>query len=196
MDVNPTQEAVMNQHLIRIIGFIGIPILLLTSCNLPLTAQPTITPSSQSPASTESVMPAVTLVEKTGLIFLIALEDNGMTGKKIGCDDSLVEVEVSISPDQPDLWSALSALLTLDGPYFGESGLYNALYQSNLNILEIEIDQMTVKIFLEGELLLGGVCDNPRVEEQIMATILQFEEYNTAEVYINDVLLQEALSLK
>jgi hypothetical protein len=186
----------MKLRFIMIIGFIGMPILLLTSCNLPLTAQPTITPSSQSPASTESVMPAVTLVEKTGLIFLVALEDNGMTGKKIGCDDSLVEVEVSISPDQPDLWSALSALLTLDGPYFGESGLYNALYQSNLNIQEIEIDQMTVKIFLEGELLLGGVCDNPRVEEQIMATILQFEEFNTAEVYINDVLLQEALSLK
>ena len=196
MDVNRAQETVMNQRFIKIMGLIGIIILLLSSCNLPQSAQPSVTPFQRSPGVTETVMPAVTLTIKTGFIFLVAQEDNGVSGKKIGCDDSLVGVEVSINPDQPDLWSALSALLTLDEPYYGESGLYNALYQSNLNILEIEIDQMTAKIYLEGELLLGGVCDHPRVEGQFMATILQFEEYNTAEIYINGVLLQDLLSLQ
>ena len=186
----------MNQRFIKIMGLIGIIILLLSSCNLPQSAQPSVTPFPRSTGVTETVMPAVTLTEKTGLIFLVALEDNGVSGKKIGCDDSLVGVEVSINLDQPDLWSVLSALLTLDEPYYGESGLYNALYQSNLNILKIEFDQMTAKIFLEGELILGGVCDNPRVEEQFMATILQFDQFNAAEVYINGVLLQDLLSLQ
>jgi hypothetical protein len=44
--------------------------------------------------------------------------------------------------------------------------------------------------------MLGGVCDTPRVEEQILATILQDVQIEEVEVYINDVLLQEALSLK
>jgi hypothetical protein len=186
----------MKLRFIMIIGFIGMPILLLTSCNLPLTAQPSVTPFQQLPGSTETTIPAVPLAEKTGLIFLVALEDNGLSGKKIGCDDSLVGVEVSINPDQPEAWSALSVLLSLDGPYFGESGLYNALYQSDLEIQSYETHEGKAIVYLEGELMLGGVCDTPRVEEQILATILQDVQIEEVEVYINDVLLQEALSLK
>ncbi|MDO9086105.1 MAG: hypothetical protein Q7U53_07860 [Anaerolineaceae bacterium] len=186
----------MNQHFIKIMLLIGMFILLLPSCNLPQSTLPTNTPNQTQPEDTATVATAITSTDQIGLIFLVALEDNGVSGKKIGCEDSLVAVEVPLVPVKPDPWSALSALFSLDQPYFGESGLYNSLYQSNLNILEIEIDNMTAKIYLEGELMLGGVCDNPRVEEQILATILQFEEYNTAEVYINGVLLQDLLSLQ
>lgn len=186
----------MNQQFKKIRYLIGMFFLLLSSCNFPLSTPPTNTPNQTQPEDTATVATAITSTDQIGFIFLVALEDNGVSGKKIGCDDSLVAVEVPLNLGQPEPWSALSALLSLDQPYFGESGLYNALYQSDLTITEIAFDDEMAKIYLEGELMLGGVCDNPRVEEQILATILQYEQIAAAEVYINGELLKDFLSLK
>ncbi|MBE0684753.1 MAG: GerMN domain-containing protein, partial [Anaerolineaceae bacterium] len=113
-----------------------------------------------------------------------------------GCDDSLIPVEVTIRSDLTSPWSALSALLNLDETYYGESGLYNALHQSDLEIQSYETLEGKAKVYLEGELMLGDVCDTPRVEEQILATILQDGQIKEVEVYINGMILQDVLSLK
>ena len=78
----------------------------------------------------------------------------------------------------------------------GESGLYNALYQSDLTLVSAEIKDGTAIIALEGTLLLGGECDSPRVQAQLEMIPGQFPEVTTVEITINGKPLADVLSLK
>lgn len=70
---------------------------------LPL--RPTLPPlATASPASTSSA-------PRTVKIFLIAQDDNGKSGKKIGCNDSVVGVNVTIQPTVSVLRAAYESLL-------------------------------------------------------------------------------------
>jgi hypothetical protein len=149
------------------------------------------TPPANTPIPTDTVPDPQTVQ-----IFLIALQDNGQSGQKIGCDDSLIPVQVAISPTQDLLPAALEELLCLNEAYFGQSGLYNALYQSDLKLDSVSIEQGEAIIHLSGTLVLGGVCDNPRVEAQLQMTALQFATVSQVSVYVNGKTLEEALSLK
>jgi hypothetical protein len=63
-------------------------------------------------------------------VYLIAPEDGGALGRKVGCSDSAVAVEVVLPKARPALEGSLEALLALDSRYDGASGLYNPLYAS------------------------------------------------------------------
>jgi hypothetical protein len=130
-------------------------------------------------------------------IYLVAMGDNGVSGKLIGCGDSLVPVEVKIAPTLGVLKAALNELFKLEGKEnYGESGLYNALYQSHLSIADVAVIDGEAQIYLKGSLMLGGVCDNPRIEEQLKAIALQFDTVNRVSVYINGESLAKILNLK
>lgn len=127
-------------------------------------------------------------------IYLIALEDAGQTGQEIGCSDSVVPVEVEIEPTIAPLRAALEKLLAVDSEYYGQSGLYNALYRSDLQVQGIDIVNREAIIDLSGELQLGGACDNPRVEAQLAQTALQFSTVDTVTIRLNGTPLAELLS--
>ena len=130
-------------------------------------------------------------------IYLVAIGDNGVSGKLIGCGDSLVPVEVRITPTLGVLRAALNELFKLEGQqYYGQSGLYNALYQSDLSIADAAVINGEARIYLTGSFALGGVCDNPRVEEQLKAIALQFNTVDRVSIYINGELLEDVLDLK
>ena len=63
---------------------------------------------------------------------MVAIGDNGAAGKRAGCGDSLVPVNIEAPYTQGVLKAALEYLLAQKSQYYGQSGLYNALYQSNL----------------------------------------------------------------
>jgi hypothetical protein len=151
-------------------------------------AAPTLAPSS-SPVPTGG---GITRVK----IFLIAVDDNGKLGEKIGCGDSVVGVERVIAPTRAPLTAALNDLFSQHDQYYGQSGLYNALYRSNLHILGVSIIGGVATIKLTGTLSLGGVCDDPRVEAQITNTARQFSSVRTVEVFLNGVALKNVLSEK
>jgi Sporulation and spore germination len=169
---------------------------------------PTATPEIQSPTSTlalptatevQEAPPTATAAassEQMVKIFLIALEDNGRSGSLVGCGDSAVPVTVTIPQTQGVLRAALEKLFSAKKQFYGESGLYNALYQSDLQVEKVTIEQGKALIHLTGTLMLGGVCDAPRVEAQIQQTALQFSTVNEAAVFINDKPLEEVLSSK
>ena len=95
---------------------------------------PTQTEALPSPAATVP-QPSPTIQAPTQnkvKIFLIAMGDAGQTGTPVGCGDSAVPVEVEIQPTQGILKAALTTLLSIKNPYYGQSGLYHALYQSDL----------------------------------------------------------------
>lgn len=153
------------------------------------TLQPTFT-SNPLPTSKPTVQ-GISQVK----IFLIAINDNGKTGKKIGCGDSLVAVEVQIEPTLGILRAALNELFQLQGKqYYGQSGLYNAIYQSNLSIESLNIVNREAVIQLKGNLVLGGVCDTPRAKAQLEQIALQFSTIDRVSIFINGVPLQQLLS--
>ncbi|MBI1299238.1 LysM peptidoglycan-binding domain-containing protein [bacterium] len=118
-------------------------------------------------------------------IYLIALEDEGRSGTQIGCGDSVVPVEVEIEPTLAVLTAAMNSLLDLDERFYGESGLYNALYRSDLSVDSISLVNGVATINLSGEVSLGGVCDVPRFEAQLRQTALQYYTVDSVEITIN-----------
>lgn len=129
-------------------------------------------------------------------IYLVAIEDAGVSGKKIGCDDSLVQFELPSTSTLDSPWNAVETLLSLNERYVSNSGFYNAFYQSDLKLVQFEMQDGITKVELEGELIVGGVCDSPRIEEQLYATILQENRIADVEIYIDGEKLEDVLSLK
>ena len=129
-------------------------------------------------------------------IYLVAIDDNGASGPLIGCGDSLVAVDVQVPQTVAVLRAALNALLAIKSSMYGQSGLYSALYQSDLEIENLYIQNGVAFIYLKGELLQGGTCDSPRIDEQLKATALQFSTVQDVKIFINDKPLEEVLSLK
>ena len=170
--------------------------------NLPPLAFPTETPLPQvaenvppenlPPPATEAPVEAGTQQVN---IYLIALEDNGISGPLIGCGDSVVPVTIELSATEGILRAALENLLALKDQFYGQSGLYNALYQSDLQVDDVTIVDGEAQIFLSGSLLLGGECDNPRLQAQLEQTALQFSTVQAVSIFINGEPLAEALSL-
>jgi hypothetical protein len=74
--------------------------------------------------------------------------------------------------------------------------LYNALYQSDLQLESVTVEAGKAVIKLTGSLTLGGECDNPRVAAQLDATARQFPTVSELSIFINDKLLADVLSLK
>jgi hypothetical protein len=128
-------------------------------------------------------------------IFLIAIEDNGISGEKVGCGDSAVPVQVQIPHTLGVLKAALESLLSIKDQFYGQSGLYNALYQSDLRIKSVSIKEGKATIQLTGSIKLGGECDNPRLLAQLKSTALQFSTVSDAAIFINGKPIEEVLSL-
>lgn len=127
-------------------------------------------------------------------IYLIAVDDAGQSGELIGCNDSVIPVVVEIEPTIAPLTAALETLLSIDDQYYGQSGLYNALYQSDLSVEDVDIDNSEAIIHLTGNLQLGGVCDNPRIQAQLEQTALQYDTVDSVMITVNGEPLEALLS--
>ncbi|NDJ86191.1 MAG: LysM peptidoglycan-binding domain-containing protein [Chloroflexi bacterium] len=126
-------------------------------------------------------------------IYLVALGDAGRSGMEIGCGDSLVPVIDDIRPTIAPLTAALGELLAIDTRTYGQSGLYNALYRSNLIVDGIDIQNGEAIIALSGDVSIGGVCDVPRIEQQLRQTALQYDTIDEVTISINGQPLAEAI---
>lgn len=132
--------------------------------------------------------------KRTVKVFLTVPEDTGAKGKMIGCNDILVSVDREIPHTKATLQASIEALLSLpitynkDGqssPYFGNSQMYNALYQSKLQLQKATIVNGTANIYLTGELITGGICDDPRVMAQLEETARQFPTVQQVSILVN-----------
>lgn len=146
----------------------------------PITPTPTPTESPEGPFTRSQ-------------IYLVALEDAGRSGQEIGCGDSLIPVTVTFEPTVAPLTAALGELFDIDSRTYGQSGLYNALYQSDLTVEGIDIVDGEALIALTGTLQTGGICDTPRIIEQIKQTALQYSTIDRVSVSINGTLLEDLL---
>lgn len=127
-------------------------------------------------------------------VYLIAIEDNGKSGKKIGCGDSLVSVQKSIQPTTEPIQAALSELFAIKDKYYGQSGLYNSLYNSDLHVANVIAGKGMTSVELTGGVSLDGECDNPRFDSQVKETVRQFAPGQQITILINGKNLDDLLS--
>jgi hypothetical protein len=179
----------------------ALPTQIIPTQSAPAQASPTTAPPTgpePTDAPTQAAPPTAAPATFTSVqIYLIALEDSGASGEAVGCGDSVVPVDIQVSPTPAPLRAALETLLAIKTQYYGESGLYNALYQSNLSIDSLSIDENgKATVRLTGQTALGGECDDPRFKAQLEKTVGQFSTVKSAEIFINDVPLDQAISNK
>ena len=125
-------------------------------------------------------------------VYLVALGDAGRRGRKIGCDDSLVPVTRSVSADGEPLKAALAELLST--PRESEGGLGNYWQGEGLRVRSAAVSGGTATIRISGRVFVAGVCDQPRIEEQIKETARQFPGVRRVRVFVNGVALSRAIS--
>jgi enamine deaminase RidA (YjgF/YER057c/UK114 family) len=134
-------------------------------------------------------------VSQTQLYF-IALGDAGASGREIGCGDSVIPVTINIEPTIAPLTAAFERLLATDEEYYGQSGLYNALHNSDLTIDSATVENGQAIVYLSGNLEVAGTCEGPRIEAQIRQTADQFSTVSESVVYINGERLENIVSLR
>jgi hypothetical protein len=116
-------------------------------------------------------------------VYLVALGDAGKRGRKIGCDDSLVPVVRAVKADGSPLRAAVDELLSVPHEY--EGGLGNYWFGENLKVSGATISRGLATIRITGKLYVAGVCDEPRIEEQIRETARQFPGVRRVNVFVN-----------
>jgi hypothetical protein len=157
-------------------------------------------PPSSAPASpTATQEPSPTgLPEQVGplTIYYVAVGDNGVSGPKIGCGDSLVATTTAPVRFTDQVGPSVGTLLANKSRDVGLSGLINVLYQSSLTYVAGELDGSTITIWLTGQFMLGGVCDIPRAKAQLEYTAMAASGATSAQVFINGRPIDEVLSLQ
>ena len=124
-------------------------------------------------------------------VYLVALDDRGKKGRKIGCDDSLVPLTRTVRAGGDPLRAAIEELLSV--PREHGAGLGNYWWGENLRVRGVAVRGGTATIRISGRLFVAGICDVPRIEEQIKETARQFPRVRRVRVFLNGQPLSEAI---
>jgi hypothetical protein len=132
-------------------------------------------------------------VQKTSKIkvYLVAVDDKGKSGRKIGCDDSLVAVTRTIKATSPTLKAAMEELVAISGD--DDKKLGNYVFGPELKVESVSISKGTATIRFSGHISVAGICDEPRITEQIMATAKQFPNVKRVKVFVGKETLANAI---
>lgn len=97
-----------------------------------------------------------------------------LSDETFGCMDRIGYVRVSRETGTGDV--ALDALNTLlaETRYTLDGGMINALPDSSLSVDRIAYTGEQANVYLVGDIVSPGVCADPRIKEQVEATIRQY----------------------
>jgi LysM repeat protein len=123
-------------------------------------------------------------------IHMIGLGNNG----PLGCGDTVVPVLQEVPATNAILRATLQRLLSINTQFFRQTGLYNALYLSQLSISDVSIVNRVATIRLSGRIVMSGTCDGPRIQAQLEEAALQFLTVDQVQIFINGNRLQDVLS--
>lgn len=158
-------------------------------------APPSSIPEATATASNTGGEPTVMPTTASVTVVYVAVGDGGVAGPEFGCGDSTVGVTSPAISFTDPVEAALRTLLENKDMEVGESGLRNALWQSDLTVISVDRSGNPIIVNLEGTLKMDGECDIPRVQLQLLLTAQQAAGV-PIEVMINGEPLAEALSLK
>ena len=131
-------------------------------------------------------------------VYLVALDDRGRSGRRIGCDDSLVSVRRSIRATAAPLRAAIQELLAMpeENTYAGRQlhNFWSSARADNLRLESVAITRGVATIRFSGAVPVAGVCDEPRIISQIEATARQFPTVRRVRIFLGGVPLRQAVS--
>ncbi|MGO2124464.1 GerMN domain-containing protein [Glutamicibacter arilaitensis] len=153
----------------------------------------TAAPSASSTPATESSAEPTTAALT---LFYVAVGDEGKSGPKIGCGDSLVSAETGPEEFTNQVEAAITALLADDKEELGGSGLRNALAGSDLSYASSVVDGDVVTVELNGTVSSGGTCDDPRIIGQLKYTAMTAAGTGEAEILVEGEKIEKVLSAK
>ena len=154
--------------------------LLAAACLSIVVASAAAVPAAQSKQRTREVK-----------VYLVALDDNGKRGQRVGCNDSLVPVTRTVAADADPLRAAVEELLTI--PREHEGGLGNYWFGENLRVQSVSQRAGVATIRIRGNVYIAGICDAPRIEGQIRETARQFRGVRSVRVFVNGRRLADVL---
>ncbi|MGO3762379.1 hypothetical protein [Glutamicibacter arilaitensis] len=138
-----------------------------------MTSPATSTPATSSPATTDTPTGTSPSQQTAALtLFYVAVGDDGVAGPEIGCGDSIIATYTGEKTFSDQLAAAMTSLLADKQDTHGESGLRNALSASDLTYVSAQVADDTVTVDLSGLVVSGGVCDDPRIVEQLKYTAM------------------------
>jgi spore germination protein GerM len=125
-------------------------------------------------------------------VYLVALDDDGKTGRKIGCGDSLIPVTRTIKASAAPLKATLQQLLLIPRDY--DARLKNFWQGRNLRVRTVTLRAGVATIHISGQgPTVAGVCDEPRITSQIEETATQFPNVRRVKVFVNGRTLVSAI---
>lgn len=127
----------------------------------------------------------------TVTLFMVETGNDSGKGTRIGCGDLLVEKRVRVPEGEHLLAETMRALIAPEN-----DGPENFVAGKDVRLERAEISGGVARVYLAGVIPLAGVCDHPRVEQQLLRTAAQFPGVDSAIVYIGGERLEEYLSLK
>lgn len=130
-------------------------------------------------------------------IYLVAMDgtpsNDSLDVSVVGCDDKLVAVQIDQKSSPQE---ALEELFAYE-EYNEEEGLYNVFALSdNLKVEKMVIANDFAIVTLSEDLIISGMCDEPRVHAQITQTLTQFDDIDGVDVFVGEESLGEYLSEK
>lgn len=158
--------------------------LLLSGCNITIAPMTPATPSASPVSMTVTPTPSATATLTTTVQIALVNEIGTPSATTFGCGDEIEMVNRSVSTTTP-LKTAIEELMSIHTRAYGMSGLTTALYQNNFTVNSVTITGTHADIDLSGTIMIGGVCDNPRIQEQMKRTILQFPGITTYQIKLN-----------
>ncbi len=129
--------------------------------------------------------------EKTVYVYYVALEGTNLSGKTIGCNDVLVREEKNVIVERSPLEAALNELFTATP----QGEIMNFIKGPQLMLVQVTIANGIADVYLKGDFNISGVCDIPRIQEQLYETSKQFTDLKKVNFYINNQSLDSYLSL-
>lgn len=137
----------------------------------------------------EENIPAVEYMKVRIPLLLSDDNENLVDGKTVACD-KVVFIERYVEKNPAILNASLGELFAFDrevdfwpGNFVGK--------QENLSFDRATIENGVAKIYVNGEVSIGGVCDEPRLTTQVTETAMQFSTVNSVEIYLNGELYQQ-----
>jgi len=160
------------------------------------TPTPTLTPSdtpTPSATDTPTLPPPTPAGDEAIHIYLVQKE----TGGVVACGDSLIKVNTGKRRSGDIGLDIASALKSLFVKRQWVAGLYNAVWLSNFQVVNVLFDGNSAVVNLTGSYVRSGdYCDDLRVRAQIWTTVRQFGGVKGVTVYLDGNLLGDVLASK
>jgi spore germination protein GerM len=135
---------------------------------------------------------------RTIRVYLVAMNDRGRSGRRIGCDDSLVSVRRTVSATAAPLRAAIQELLAMpeENTFAGRQlhNFWSSARADSLRLESVTISRGVATIRFSGAVPVAGICDEPRIISQIEATARQFPTVRRVRVFLGGVPLRQAVS--